>query len=358
MLEIYMSDKTLEKIWLESPNSNWGKILSKQQVIYVSLENPNRLFDAEDELSQISAMNDIRLEPSTAYIESVISGVNSISEKPFGVFILDIEPHKALKMQMENGVICMSSDKIDDDILTLIDPCVKEYEDGEFGDWTEILSGIKAGAFVSNSIVINDRNLFANDGQKMNRYTKETYEDTTGVENVSIILNEIIPHTLNVPYHVTILCDYECVNNGLTHKSVAEKINKIKKMLNRQFPIEMEILFIKRGDKSITDATHNRRIVSNYFILKADHKICAFKTNHKRRSISTCGQTISIDKLYSKGILDRSDPPAKGHKVYVNKYKTIVNTLKESERRGFVNCYFAQNGQEKPITELQNRLLI
>ena len=356
MLEVYISDKTLEKICLESPDSSLGKILSKQSVIYISEENPDQLLDETGVLWQIE-MAGVHLEPSTAFIQDVISGSKSISEKPFGVFILDIEPQKALKMQRENGVICMSSDKIDDDILTLIDPCTKVYAEGEKGKWSEVLVGVKSGSFVSNSIIINDRNLFANDRQLTNSHTGEKYDDTAGIDNIAAILDEIIPNELGVPYHVAILCDYECVKttNGLTHKSVSEKINKIKKKLNRTFPIEIEIVFIKDGDNRITAPTHNRRIISNYFILRADHKICAFKSG-----ISLCGQNVSIDKLYSRGLFDKSDPPAKDHKMSVMQYRLIRQFLLEYEGRGIGSTYytFRQNGQEKTITELKNRLLI
>ena len=128
--------------------------------------------------------------------------------------------------------------------------------------------------------------------------------------------------------------------------------------MDRPFPIEFEILFIKRGDRRITDATHNRRIISNYFILKAEHKICAFKSHYEGQSVSICGQNVSIDKLYSRGLLDKSDPPAKGHKSDLTKYRNIIKILTEGEDRGSTNYYFAQNGQEKPITELKNRLLV
>ncbi len=354
MLEIYISDKTLEKIWLESPDSNWGKILKKQRVIYISEEKTNGYLNEDCVLWQMQ-MDDIKLEPSTAYIQGVINGTESISKKPFGVFILDIDPAQAFKMQKENGVICMSSDAIDENILTLIDPCVKEYEESEKGKWSDVLVGVKADSFVSNSVIINDRNLFANDGQKTNHHTGEIYDDTPGIDNIAAVLNEIIPSELSVPYHVAILCDYECVKtaNGLTHKSVAEKVNKIKKKLNRLFPIEIEIVFIKAGDSRITNVTHNRRIISNYFILKADHKICAFKSG-----MSLCAQNILIDRLYSKGLSDTSDPPAKGHRVCVSQYRSIRQLLVEHESRGNMYYTLIQNGQEKSITEIKNRLFV
>lgn len=351
MLEIYISDRALEKIWVESRDSNWGKIISKQGVVYISEDDPSQLLDENGVLWQIE-MSGIHLEPSTEYIQKILDGTKSISEKPFGVFILDIEPHKALKMQQENGVICMSSDAIDENILALIDPCVKEYEEGEKGKWSDVLVGVKADTFVSNSVIINDRNLFANDGLKTNHHTGES---TPGIDNIAAVLNEIIPSELCVPYHVAILCDYECVKiaNGLTHKSVAEKVNKIKKKLNREFPIEIEIIFIKDGDSRITKVTHNRRIISNYFILKADHKICAFKSG-----MSLCAQNILIDRLYSKGLSDTSDPPAKGHRVCVSQYRSIRQLLVEHESRGNMYYTLRQNGQEKSITQIKNRLFV
>jgi hypothetical protein len=68
----------------------------------------------------------------------------------------------------------------------------------------------------------------------------------------------------------------------------------------------LEILGIT-PDSDIYDELHNRRIVSNYYIIKVEHKLAAFNKN-----VSTCLQTITPQVLFTVDSLNKnSTPPLK-----------------------------------------------
>lgn len=358
MLEVYISDKTLEKIWLEAPNSNLGKVLSKQRVIYISEEEADSHLDKDGVLWQIE-MSGIHLEPSTAYIQDVISGATSISEKPFGMFILDIEPVQALKMQNENGVICMSSKSIDDTILTDVSPNYKFYEKDEDGAWDSVLKGVSNTVLPSNAVIIIDNYLFANDGKKQIG-TPHEYIDSSGMKNVQAILDCIIPRKLSIDYHVLLVCEWDSIKNGLTFKDITTQLNKLKKELKKtrdsEINITCEMIAAKEGSQYVSLA-HNRRIISNYFIIELLHKVNAFSDTGK----SNCEQSITINRLYSQGLEEGSDVPAKTHRIVMNNYKRFISDWTRAiqiDGRDITDYVFGQNGQEKSITELKNRLLV
>lgn len=358
MLEVYISDKTLEKIWLESPNSNLGKVLSKQRTIYISEVETDRHLDKESVLWQIE-MSGIHLEPSTAYIQDVISGAVSISEKPFGMFILDIDPAQALKMQNENGVICMSSEMTDDTILTDVSPNYKFYEKDEEGAWDNVLKGVSQTVLPSNAVIIIDNYLFANDGRKQIG-TPHEYIDSGGMKNVQAILDCIIPRNLSIDYHVLLVCESDSIKNGLTFKDITTQLNKLKKELkktrNPGINIICEIIAAKDGSQYVSLA-HNRRIISNYFIIEVLHKVNAFSDAGK----SNCEQSITINRLYSKGLNEDSDVPAKSHRIVVNNYKRFISDWTNAilvDGRDITDYIFGQNGQGTSITEIKNRLLV
>ena len=358
MLEIYISDKTLEKIWVESRNSNWGKIISKQGVVYISEEEPSRLLDKDGVLWQIE-MSGIHLKPSTEYIQKIIDGTESISEKPFGVFILDIDPVQALKMQNENGVICMSSKRINDDILTEVSPNYKFYEKDEEGDWNEILQGVSNDVLPSNAVIVIDNYLFANDG-RMQVGTPYEYTDSGGIKNIQSILDCIIPRKSSIDYHVLIVCESDSIKNGLTFKDITTQLNKLKKELKKTrdpgLNITCEIIAATKGSQYVSLA-HNRRIISNYFIIDLLHKVNAFSDTGK----SNCEQCITINRLYSRGLKERSDVPAKSHRIVINNYKKFISDWISAilnDGRDITDYIFGQNGQEKSIIEIKNRLLV
>jgi hypothetical protein len=122
-------------------------------------------------------------------------------------------------------------------------------------------------------------------------------------------------------------------------------------MLHRDYPINMEVVGITPSCE-IYEELHNRRIVSNYYIVKAEHKLAAFNKN-----ISTCQQTITPQVLFTVDSLNgNSTPPLKAidHSI-----ATIRDFSKSAPNLSNPSIYsYALNGKRMDkCMGIKNRLL-
>lgn len=185
---------------------------------------------------------------------------------------------------------------------------MEEGENSTFG-WREIFTGVKD--LPSNSIIINDRNLFSNDEVIKDKDGAIIDKRLSGIEGIFNILNVSLPKKLDVPFHILIVCDKTGIEGDglrrrktITVKNVITYLNGLKKQLNRPFPIVMELLAVCPSS-SFYPATHNRRILTNYGLLTFDHKVNAFKGR-----VNNASQLIGVNKLFShENLKTESEPP-------------------------------------------------
>jgi len=206
----------------------------------------------------------------------------------------------------------------------------------------------------SNSLIFIDRYLFSEDSNGL--------KSEDGINNVFDILNKILPHTLDKEYHILLVFDASTLsksplnNNSNANESytpfkrISTQINSLKKRLNRTYNIVIETVSIDHNCGYYSD-THNRRILSNYFIIRAEHSLKAF-----RDSKSLYSQSLFLDWGASKGIVRsrKSDVPANALNKCLKGIKNAINQLKESKEPPS----FSQNGNSNiSIQEIKNRLL-
>lgn len=120
--------------------------------------------------------------------------------------------------------------------------------------------------------------------------------------------------------------------------------------MSRNYEIVIETLAVDRNCGNYID-THNRRIISNYFIINAANSLKAF-----RKSESLYTQKISLDWAASKGIIRafKSDFTEKDIRNSLNGIRKIVDFQKESI--GIKK--YSQNGNcAKRIDDINNPLL-
>jgi hypothetical protein len=118
-------------------------------------------------------------------------------DNPSALYILDITPTEALRIQHSYGVMCLSGEH--PDVSPLIDindyfsPVAKEKK---INGWDKILDNVET--LPSNALLIKDRYLFSN---------KNTdYGD--GLINIRKILRELLPVRFKgKEYHITIVFD-------------------------------------------------------------------------------------------------------------------------------------------------------
>ena len=97
------------------------------------------------------------------------------------------------------------------------------------------------------------------------------------------------------------------------------------------------------------EETHDRFIISNYFVIHASHKIKAFNAQQK----SLCAQKLTFDYLYSEGIEEddiSSTPEVSQDRVL----KALCDTFHTSKSE----IQYAANGQvnKKGVFTIQNDL--
>lgn len=335
----------------------WKKIFQKTPRFYIckDIDIPRDLDDPLCILYQNGKLDDSKQD----IIQNVISGnKEAVMELPNSVFILDVPQTYADEIQNDYGVICLSSCNPDPSILTLIDPYLKSPIEGETDiSWNDIFEGLVDPRIPSNSLVINDRNLFANDKIEHRRDGSEEYQ-CDGLDNIKNILENALPRSFKGTYHIFIICDKDCIkgSNNLSFERISNRLNKIKSGFVKEYgyDITLEIAAVGRGNDMFGD-THNRRIFSNYYTVSADHKFCAFKGLR-----ASCTQDIHIMKLFSSGISDRSDSPVKSHDYSMKVLKSCIQEWKlQAGNKCFASTYeYSQNGNtHTDILSFRNRLI-
>lgn len=357
MFSIVTTQKILEKLYSE--RSVWGDIIARTKCFYVKLdtewweEDDNALIELSNSQANIINGNDL--------FEEIEKHPEAIANYPTSVFILDIDENKARQLQEKYGVIIQAVSHLDDSILTSVLPrktfSMEEGENAAFG-WREIFSGVKD--LPSNSIIINDRNLFTNDEIVKDKDGVIIDKHLLGVDSIFNILNEALPQKLDIPFHVLIVCDKIGIEGdgmrrrkSITVKNVITYLNGLKKHLNRPFPIVMELLAVCPGS-SFFPATHNRRILTNYGLLTFEHKVNAFKGR-----MNNASQLISVNKLFShENLKTENDPPFlfEHNRITkaLHKYLSYLNTTTV-----FSEHEFAKNGKAGlRFIETEHRMII
>ena len=262
---------------------------------------------------------------------------------PSSVFILDIDENEAASLQRRFGVIVQSFQHLDDTILASVSrkDIYTEKDDSNLG-WDYVFNGVSD--IPVNAVIINDRNLFSNDQVIKDKDGNVTQNRLSGVKNVGSILNAILPKTLEVPFHVLIVCDKAGIEKRLTVKNLITYLNDIKKelkkQLNIQYHIVMELLAVS-SQSMLYENTHNRRIMTNYALLTFDHKINAF--DGKR---STANQRITINKLFSYEHLKEMSPFVKEYNRQLKNLREYKEYVKDTPSLSLAEHEFAKDRRD------------
>lgn len=334
MFLIHITEKALEEICL-GKYPNWFAIAKKQAKIVITINNNDIFLDDDNPINIFIKSYGVIIEPNNDYIEKIPQYPISVLNNPCGAFILDIDEKTAKQIEMDYGVICQSANNINDNSLRYSKEISSEERE-EIHNWNNFLQFIKDSP--SNTLIVNDRYLFANE-DNLNK---------NGIHNASKIIDAILPIGFKTDYHVLFVFDSLLLKPGVTFSNIANWLNKEIRGI-RPYPIKLELISIKKNCY-LYENTHNRRIISNYSIIRTEHKFNAF---YESRSL--CSQTLNCDMLYSKGIFNDSDSPIKPQLKTISDLKLIASYGKTHSTAGYE---YACNGNTNlPISNLQNRLL-
>lgn len=368
MMHVYVTIKALESMALMT---RWNKILSCREVydVYIDAskedidhfsENYKEDFSYEevDNVSPISLLiNDgyIKPNPAKQIISEIKNNPIKVLEDPSAVYFLDITPEEAANIQAQYGVICKNENDIDD----------KELEDwGEIisceGDldhnWSEFLAKIKK--LPTNSIIISDRFVFSKDELAEGK-------NKDGIYNIVSIINAILPDsfTKNSQYQILIIFSdkkpEEKLNCKIAFNKLVKKLsNEISELRKGKYNILVEIVAVP-GNSYGYEWTHNRRVITNYHIIRTEHNLKAFSSNS-----SICSQTLNWDALFSKGIVDKNDISYKNFKILLKNVQAINQFGNKNPENSMYKyacdgiCHKSSKEKDKIIfSNIQNRLV-
>ena len=342
MFKVFIAEKILRNIIQaesQRPNnsrSNLFKILKSSKKLFVAMDSSDLEWIKELKDSYGLSVDTTRTE----YIKQIPAKPESVLKNPSSLFILDIPLAEAKKIQVEYGVMCQTG--IDTNVSALIDINDEHTTDKDepLGrGWDTVLDSVES--LPSNALILTDRYLF--------KTTNAKYGN--GFENVRSILTELLPRELNTTYHITIIFDKDSIDALYDFQTIAKRLNNIKEEFKRPYPITMEVLGIT-GKNETYHHLHNRRIVSNYFVVKMDYRLAAFN-----KTVGTVDQTITPQVIFTEDSLNRhSTAPLKSMQQIVSTLRDFSNSL-TSPYTKHDSYYYAVNGQwmEKCIS-IRNRL--
>lgn len=337
MFSIVTTQSSLKKLMENS--ASWNKVIRNTKKFYVKVES-DFTGDPEDPLFLLNLAG-ADIEDSGEFIDNIASHPETVLDHPESVYILELDANSCRIIQQDYGVLCY---QMHDDVCEEPHLCIKGWSITTLAskqrNWRNLLNGMKVP---SNSLVIIDRYLFSSE-------VGETIQDA--YDNLGDIMDMLIPRQLKTNYHVFILFDFTCVKQKECERivEISQKLNKIKRNLGRDFPIDIEILSMD-GNSYKYEETHDRRLLSNYFMITATHKIKAF------RDVSPiCRQDIHFKHLFSEGLDpdDKSDIPYEAHEADIE----FVNDVLDFAYANWGNQYmYAVNGRVTDELNIINRLL-
>lgn len=253
---IYIGRDALESVAIfDDDYPNLHSIFKSHAILCLDLSNEELdeiLSDEESDLSQFCLKNDIQTIPLKDYFDALREDKSQIVEKPRAMFFFDISASEAENLSSKYGVIVQSETDINDCALQLSfkkglnkGTTIKGNDDG----WRNLLGGIKLPPM--NSLIISDNYLLQN----------EANGKLVGFENLKMLLNTILPQTLETVFHLLIVAP-------MPQKIRPEKADQLNGMLKaflkqiRPYDFQLEFVF--------NNTIHPRKIFSNYFVIVGD----------------------------------------------------------------------------------------
>lgn len=353
MLAIYTTEDILTAIYQDQEHKydGWYEFITKVRPTLNVLMKEGTDYEDNDYNPVFMLENgyDIQVEPEytdevgeNSYIAKIEKTELNCVTNPFAIFILDVDELTANKISDKYGVICHALSTSTNSNPIFQEGIEKSIDRQEpRNGWAELFTG--GNTTPSNHLIFIDRYLFSDDSNGI--------KPEDGLDNVAEVLNRALPTKLGVDFHILLIFDAtEMSKNTLTFNQLSTKLNGIKKKIIRPYNIVIEAVSINHSDFNY-DETHNRRILSNYYIVRVEHSLKAFRNG---KGLYT--QTMWLDWLASKGIITHkaSDAPSKALVKYTKETIKAIEQLKKK----LGETPFSQNGNcNLTIHDIRHRIL-
>lgn len=266
---------------------------------------------------------------------------DKVLKRPSALYILDVPETVTAKIQSDYGVMCLSGDNPDiTPLIDIYDEHTTNTREPYDRGWHKVLDSIKH--IPSNALILTDRYLFKN--------TNNWYGN--GFSNFRSILSELLPTQLKTPYHITVVFFKDGINDSYSFESIAKRLYDIALEFKDPSDIMVEALCLI-DKKGVYHHLHNRRIVSNYYVVKTDYTLAAFD-----KAVGTSEQTIIPQVLFTEESLKKqSSPPLMAQQQIITALSNFSKSLSYPDMEHDSYLYAANGMRLDNCQTLRNRLL-
>jgi len=348
MLTLYTTGEILEHLLTDDPGK-WGTLIHKKGAIQVVVDE---LLDSPESLRLHRSGNISEEDDVLEYL----SHPEKTLDDSNGVFIFDVDERTAEKIRKDYGVDFVAFCNADSNVL-IEQGWQRDTSDTDLTQtWPSFFDGHKCPI---NSAIILDRFLFSTE-------EGDTIEDS--LFNLQQIMEAILPKTLkdNV-FNLLVVFDYSKVDPRYVHKEdgseysfkdLQQMINKLKKRITRTYNYMIEVVSVNRGCDELYSDTHDRHVITNYFISQATHKLRAYRSP----DISLCSQMLYFNRLFSCGVTDtKSSLPIKTQTRLIKAlFQVTGKPLRTDEDVDYrAELHYGRDGNEYSFDriEIKNRLI-
>lgn len=314
--------------------------------VFVTVPDKDLSFDNVDkddyaqptDIKHILDRDQIQIEYSSDVLENIRANND--------IYILDDKLSVLNKKAQQTGVAILS--EFSDNIKSVTRAWYGEVVANQKNfNWKEFFLDIyDSPCTPSNSAIIIDRYLFSY--ETVGEY-KSTYKD--GLRNLKAIFEGILPENINTRYDILVIFGTGdgVLDNKITVDDVCDKIYEIVEQIERPYEINVELLAIKK-QCALWGPTHDRRIISNYFLVQAPHGFKAVKGNGE----GTYNQLIDAKCIYTGIESQRQRKKGLVIKYCENTLKEIKNSILKLAEYDYT-CYNIET--ECLVSSIRNRLL-
>ena len=355
-MKVKMVDANPEIIEAIYFKKDWQKILKLRNNVRIPTANPltldNYVHDEPDSIWEIIDRDGIIIHENDSYLNKIQENPCSILDNPSDIYFVD-SGTKRKYLGDNHGVLVSARKSAAATPLKI--SWAKVLRKGEPFSWdTFFRSDVINKVIPSNSLILVDRYLF------------NPLED--GVQNLMDILDSVLPATLDGDYHVLLITDNtQIVNQGekVDPQDAVSEIQDVVPSLERPYRIIMEVIMVQPLEKGYARTpqnialrefypdTHDRHIISNYFIVSAEHALNAVKERNGKL-VASFKQTLKFESIYA-GIdnkyQDLKSLPVKSCDDFIKSVKKFTSSESPA-------CLYYINAKAGNVNDIRNRLLL
>ena len=331
----------LKTIYATDIDENWGKKIYQNYQIRINTSY-------EDKIREIARTPSVVLD------------------MPAGVYLLNLDFSKINNLKTDYGTLAipMEDNKSDKQFYLYLNDKNIEFspENSEVyhNGWKTVLNDLIT--MPSSAIIFIDRYLFKS-------YVEETKQ------NIREVLEQLLPKSFSKDYHyhVSFIFDLAALPE-MPFENLSKEITSVVNTIRPNIKIQVELVGVSKTYKQFYHDIHNRRIISDYYIVRADNSLRAYNqpTDEKGNILpgvilnkSNCLQTLTPQRLFTMNSLDtQSDAPVRSINTTIKSIQRFSTKMKNMQKTNLNNSWgidyiYSLNGKIMDLEYgIQNRLII